>query len=265
MNGLMLHSGGEYVSREQVFATATPEQTETWHPIPHGNLIERIEFALAQSGLKVVDQAHGLRNEGAEYFGVMDVERIETIDAIETSLNLPATREYIRTIGIRNAHNKRFIASVGVGAHVFVCDNLSFSAEIFFGRKHTVNIERDLPVLVGRTIGSLAEKWNDQDRRFEAYKTFELTPSLVNDLLIRALDLGVIGATYIPKVLAEFRNPSYPEFEKEGKTAWRLFNAFTTVLKDTSLAALPVRTRALHGMLDGQVGILTSEAETVVQ
>ena len=46
------------------------------------------------------------------------------------------------------------LAGLAVGAAVFVCDNLSFSGEVRLARKHTAHFERDLPQLVGRTIGS---------------------------------------------------------------------------------------------------------------
>jgi len=36
---------------------------------------------------------------------------------------------------------------------------------------------------------------------------------------------------------------------------WSLFNAFTESLKDGSLAELPKRTEALHGLLDSHVGL----------
>jgi hypothetical protein len=36
---------------------------------------------------------------------------------------------------------------------------------------------------------------------------------------------------------------------------WSLFNAFTEILKKASLAELPKRTLALHGLLDVAVGL----------
>ena len=44
-----------------------------------------------------------------------------------------------------------------VGAAVFVCDNLSFSGDVKLARRHTAHVERDLPQLVSRAVGRLAE------------------------------------------------------------------------------------------------------------
>ena len=38
---------------------------------------------------------------------------------------------------------------------------------------------------------------------------------------------------------------------------WSLFNSFTEALKQGNLAELPKRTEALHGLLDGHVGLGT--------
>ena len=78
-----------------------------------------------------------------------------------------------------------------------------------------------------------------------------------HDLVIQALDAQVIPATKIPHVLNEWRDPRHPEF-RQGKTAWRWFNAVTEVLKG-SLDRLPRRTQALHGLLDAHCGLLTAD------
>jgi hypothetical protein len=58
-------------------------------------------------------------------------------------------------------------------------------------------------------------------------------------------------------VLREWRAPRHNEFRAGGRTAWRLFNAFTEGLKG-NLDALPRRTQALHGLLDGACGLAVS-------
>jgi hypothetical protein len=73
--------------------------------------------------------------------------------------------DYCRVLGLRNNHDKTFPTGIVAGTSVFVCDNLSFSSEIKFTRKHTRFIVRDLPQLVSRSIGLLLAKWHDQDKR----------------------------------------------------------------------------------------------------
>jgi hypothetical protein len=69
--------------------------------------------------------------------------------------------------------------------------------------------------------------------------------------------------TRIPAALAEWRNPRQPEFDHEGKTGWRLFNAVTEALKDSGYMDLPKRTQALHGLLDLACGLAAREPQLV--
>jgi hypothetical protein len=159
-------------------------------------------------------------------------------------------------VGLRNSHDKRFPAGLAVGARVFVCDNLSFASEIVLARKHTAHVERDLPQLIELAVGQLGSHRHTQASRFSAYKQLELTDAQAHDLIIQALDAQVVPVTHVPAVLREWREPRHPEF-RQGKTGWRLFNAFTENLKG-NLEALPRRTQALHGLLDSVCGLAFS-------
>jgi hypothetical protein len=163
--------------------------------------------------------------------------------------------DYGIVIGIRNSHDKSFPAALAIGAGVFVCDNLSFSGEVRLARKHTTNIERDIPALVQRSIAKLIDFRHDQDRRIACYKTHDLRDPQVNDVLVNALDCGIIGPIQLPHVLAEWRKPKHEEFAP--RNAWSLFNAFTEVVKGNATLALP-RTQRLHGLMDSVCGLLTA-------
>ena len=128
-------------------------------------------------------------------------------------------------------------------------------------RKHTVHIERDLAQLIERAVGQLGTQRKTQEERFLSYKTHELSDGQAHDLVVQALDARVIPVTTIPDVLREWREPRHAEF-RDGRTAWRLFNAFTEGLKG-NLDALPRRTPALHGLLDSTCGLIVNRSSEV--
>jgi hypothetical protein len=248
-SNLYLHVDANKADREQVLAIATPERTDTWVPIPHGRLLEAVQGTLESNGMHIVSEAHGLARNGARYFGLLQVANGNNSD------------DFGLVIGIRNSHDKSYPAGLVLGASVFVCDNLSFSGEVKLARKHTAMIERDMPKLVNRAVGLLTDLRGKQEKRFEAYKSLELTDTQAHDLVIRAIDAQAVPLTKIPDVLKEWREPSHPEFKD--RTAWRLFNAFTEVLKG-HLHMLPGRTQALHGLFDTRAGLVVN-AQPVVK
>jgi len=229
------------VDLAEVGKVRAPRSTTSWCPIPHYQLITTVQKALASTNLRIGTQAHSLSHEGQRYFGLMEVQAQNAND------------DYCWVLGLRNSHDKTFPAGIVAGAAVLVCDNLSFTGEIKFARKHTRFINRDLPQLVSRSIGLLLAKWHDQDKRIAAYKEAEISDTQAHDLVIRATDVGVCSNRLIPPVLHEWREPRHDAFE--GRNVWSLFNAFTEALKEGSLAELPKRTEALHGLLDTHVGL----------
>jgi len=224
-----------------VAMVTTPPATSSWQPIPHHQLIQTVQKTLASTNLKIGTQAHSLTHDGHRYFGLMEITAQK------------AHADYTWVMGLRNSHDKTFPAGIVAGASVFVCDNLSFSGEIKFARKHTRFINRDLPQLVERSIGLLMAKWYDQDKRIGAYKEAALQDRDAHDLIIRASDVGVCSNRLISAVLHEWREPRHDAFE--ARNVWSLFNSFTEALKDGNLNELPKRTEALHGLLDVAVGL----------
>jgi hypothetical protein len=238
---LILHCGATAVELDQVTSVKTPRATESWQPIPHAQLIQTVQRTLKATNLTIGTQAHSLTRDGQRYFGLFEV------------LSQQGSDDYCLVLGLRNSHDKTFPAGLVAGSSVFVCDNLSFSGEVQFARKHTRFINRDLPQLTERAIGQLMAKWHDQDKRISTYKRSELDDTVAHDLIIRSTDVSVISNRMIPAVLKEWREPRHEEFE--ARNAWVLFNSFTEALKDGSLAELPKRTQALHGLLDTHVGL----------
>lgn len=242
---LMVHAGGLKVERAQVDEVKTPRATETWHPIPHKRFINGVIESLDRSGLHVVSEAHALGRDGLRYFGMFQLK----------NGNNPV--DYSLVVGLRNSHDKTFPAGLVVGSGVFVCDNLAFSGEVQIGRKHTVFIERDLPNLIQAAVGQIGDLRKKQDNRIETYKRFEMSDTQAHDIVIQALDNRIAPVTYIPEILTEWRTPRHPEFA-QAKNGWRLMNAFTEVLKQSSLFDRPRATQALHGLMDTACKVVQS-------
>jgi Domain of unknown function (DUF932) len=245
-SNLMLHCGANKVEREHLAIIPTPARTSTWVPLAHARLLAGVLESLANNHMNVVSEAHGITKDGNRYFGLLQVANGHNAD------------DFGLVIGLRNSHDKSFPAGLVIGASVFVCDNLSFSGEVRLARKHTVHVERDLPQLIGRAVGQLGELRHTQDARFTAYKQTEFADTQAHDLLIRAVDAQVLPVTRLPDVLQEWRHPRHPEF-CNGKTGWRLFNAFTEILKG-NLDMLAKRTQALHGIMDASCGLILPSA-----
>jgi hypothetical protein len=228
---LILHCGAHHVPREQLRSVLTPAPTVSWQPLPHHDLLSLVENTLPRHNLRVVNEAHAMTHDEKRYFGLLQIA------------NGSSHADYSWVLGIRNSHDKRLPAGLVLGSQVFVCDNLSFHGEISVARKHTSGILRDLPGLVHDAVGQLSRNWHSQDQRIERYKQRSLSPLEAHDLVIHALDHGIICGSMVPKVLQEWRRPKHEEFRPRNMWSW--FNACTETLKG-NLGMLPERTRRLN-------------------
>lgn len=238
MNGLMLHCGAQLKTKEEVFSVSIPPTTATYVPLPYESFVSRIEKQLAVEGISVTEERLALAKGGQRLFGIM-------------ALAMPGfvATDYGCVLGLRTSYDRSFANGVSIGAAVFVCDNLSFSGDVTFERKHTVGMLRDLSWMISETVSTLPMRFAAQSVTFETFKRREISDKDAHDLAIRFWDAGAIGVLEIPQIVREWREPRHPEFAQSGKTAWRLFNAATEIIKG-DLWRLPARTRAVHTVLD---------------
>jgi hypothetical protein len=245
----MLHCGANSVGRDEISRVATPEPTSTWCPIPHNRFIEQVETALNTLDMEIVNEAHALTKDGNRYFGLLQVNRRST-EVVTTDVD----RDYAFVAGLRNSHDKSFPVGLAIGGGVFVCDNLSFSGEIQFARRHTSRVLEALPVLTGEAVSKLQQGWTKADARVAGYKDQQIDDVRAHDIVVRAYDLKAITLSQVPHVLNEWRHPRHDEFRI--RNVWSLFNSFTEVMKSTALYELPRRTIRLQGVLDQSCDVL---------
>ena len=119
-----------------------------------------------------------------------------------------------------------------------------------------MHIMQRIPTLITRATAKLIEQRQLQDERIDAYKRFEMNDLYAHDMMCRAIRDKVIAPSGIAKVMSEWCQPSYPDFQ--ARTVWSLFNAFTHVLKDVNPLDMPKRTMILHGLCDGYTGLAVS-------
>jgi Domain of unknown function (DUF932) len=258
-SNLILHCGARHITRDALSNIACPAATETWHPIPHIRMVNEIERALAGSGMAIVNEAFGVTEDNQRMFGLLQVGRTGQVDATD----------HAYVVGIRGATDKSLAHGLAVGSSVFVCDNLAFSSEIVFSRKCTINVERDLPIIVDTAIGQLGQRWNSQETRIAAYKQKEIGMRDADHLLAEMAG-EVFPWQKFAEIRSEFRSPRHNEFGKDN--LWALFNSVTEYLKPraeskaSGLWTMPARTSRLHKVCDQFAGLTidtTAEATPV--
>jgi hypothetical protein len=250
MPGLLIHCGGTKVDFAAVQDSFTPEPVDTHYPIPHARILELATEGLEAQGLHVVGGEHALAQDGMRYFGLLQLTNGSNND------------DFGLVAALRNTHDKSFAASMALGSHVFVCDNLAFSGEVTFARKHTRFAMMDLPRLVNDALGRLGSLRRSQEVRIDGYKNSKMKDDKAYATIVRATLAKVIPNARIKDVVEQWHEPAHKEFEP--RTGWSLFNGFTEVLKQYPAEQLSGRTQVLHGLMDTACGLKMDIAKHVV-
>ena len=229
------------VESEQLANVPTPAATDTHTPIGHALLADRTRNVIEKAGLEIVEEEHAIARGGLRYFGGFALKG-EAIDGDDRKL----------VLGLRNAHDKSFAASVCIGNQMMVCENLCFSSDVKLARRHTVNILRDLNTVLSSAVSRVTSHWTDMGNRIASYKESEISKEAASDLVVDLAEMGAFPARSVYKAIQEFRNPRHEEFK--GGTLWTLYNGVTEHLKGGDLTKLPQRTMTTQSVFDRLAG-----------
>lgn len=220
MSKLIVHAGGWEAKRADLASVPVPAETDTYMPIPHNRLLEELEVHIPRFGFKLTNERFALAREGNQMFGVLNIE------------NGNNAKDWGLAVGFRNSYDHSFAVDVVMGHNVFICDNMAFSGEIGMNRKHTRNLFRDLPDQIYSMLHKALGLKKGIEEDIDRMKHRDLNTIDVDHYLIESLRKGVLPASSLPKVLAEWDEPKHEEFHP--RNAWSLFNAFTEVMKTRS-------------------------------
>jgi hypothetical protein len=229
--------------------TAMPERLGPRHqPLPHIELIERVEHSLQSYGLHIVQEQFGSLKDGSRFFGLLEIN------------GQHRSHDYTTVIGLRGSHDSSIAAGIVAGSGVFVCDNLCFSGEVKIGTKQTTFIRDRLPEMVDDAVSGVGRLIEMQHDRFESYKK-AVMPKRVGDAAITEMvRRGALPGSKVGHVIEQWDTPDHPEFAQDGFTAWRLHNAVTDAYKPTEggntyMGVLPNRSQVLTEFCDELAGV----------
>ena len=227
---------GKFVGRDEIASVPTPQGTDSWHPLPHAEVIDAVTDVVKTKGWQILDEQYGLARDGQRLFGVMRINRT-------------SSPEWSRCIGIRNSHDRSLSVGLAAGISVMCCSNLAFGGTMVLKRRHTSRLE--LNDLVVTAVEELEMEFLNLETVTEDMKVQYLKPDEARIAIVRAAEIGAVNSCDIVPIFREFQNPCHEEFSEP--TRWSLLNAFTEYSKKYSPGRADVCYRGLTRLfgLDG--------------
>jgi hypothetical protein len=236
---LLLHSGGESASMEELAAIPLPKETHSYKPVSHQALASMLG-AMASDLLpefELVNTQFGLARDGQQMFGV------HTFKNGSSAMGL--------SIGFRNSYNKSLSVGIAVGGQVFVCDNLCLQGDVTVLKKHTLNVVSSIESLALSAIYRSRSAFNHIQEDAEIMKGIPLSDEDAYRTIGLIYGRGIITPRQIPVVKKEWLEPSHDDFA--GRNIWSFYNAVTEALKSSPPQSIMERHLAIHKQLTNHV------------
>ena len=241
MSTFMIHCGGKQVNFAELSAIPLPERTDTYEPVPFSDLLVNTKRICDDIlDLEFVDQKLAVSKNEQRFFGLLQYKD-------------PKNEEMGQAIGIRSSHDKSMSNGFCSGATVFVCDNMSFTGDITYMRKHTKNVMDDLQDKLVSVLYRSKDKFFNIVEDTKNMKDIPISTDDAYSFIGRAFGHKTLGARQASDAIRHWNSPPYSEFMQ--KNVWSLYNACTESLKSTPPNKILEKHIDLHDRTLGEFGI----------
>lgn len=217
MEGLFVHRGAEVISRDQLDLIKVPEETDSYVPVSHYDLADRLA-TISSDILRdyvLVGENYAVARQGNQMFAVLRFRREQS--------------EMDLTIAFRNSYDRSMSLGLAIGASVFICDNLALEGDIVIMRKHTKNVWNELESLAITTLYRSQRTFDQIVADAGILKRQKMVDDDAFALMGILFGHRIVSPRQLTVLKEEWIAPSHPEFE--GRNMWSFFNAATESLK----------------------------------
>ena len=222
-SALILHRGGQIASRQEVLDIEPPPATDTWFPVAHGEVLEKVEHLTHMAGYAITRERLALSHGGNRFFAVIDLA-----STIAEGVTL--------ALGLRNSIDKSFPYGIAGGTRTFVCDNLALTGdwdELTISRKHTRFGQHRFAEALANGIHKLGQYRALEEQRVERMRSTPISDTEAYALFMRAFDEELLSHRVIRECLGQWKNPGY---DWGPPSLWKLYNAINTPLQRKAIS-----------------------------
>jgi hypothetical protein len=238
-------------AREILLNTEIPQQTKTYKPVSHKQLIDLTLNGIHNAGFKLDSEHYSAARNGNVANG-----RFSIADVADSEMQLQ--------IGWQNSYDKSLTLKFAIGTKIFICQNGCVSGDMgAFKKKHVGEIQEFTPSAISEYIKSASEAFRRMQQEREQMKNVEVTNRTKAELIGRMyLEDQFISSTQLNIISRELKAPTH-DYGAPG-SMWELYNYATFAMKETHPSLWMDNHMTAHRFFVNESGILTQPMPEVV-
>ena len=230
-------------TKELLLSTPLPEQTNTYKPISHEQLIDLTLTGIEKSGFKLETELYSSANQGNIANGRYIISNV-------------ADNEMKLQIGWQNSYNKQLTLKFALGTQIIICKNGMVSGDFgAFKKKHVGEIQTFTPQAITDYIKSAEEAFKRIQVEREAMKQIEVDKRIISELIGRLyIEEELIQSTQLNIIQRELKKPTH-NYGAEG-SLWELYQFTTFSMKEIHPRLWMENHMNVHKFFTEQAGII---------
>ena len=208
-------------STTKYFLTGTdlPQETRTYKPVSHGQLIDLTLESIHQAGFKLDTETYSSARDGNIANGKFTISNV-------------ADKEMQLQIGWQNSYDKSLSLKFAIGTQVFICQNGMVSGDYgAFKKKHQGDVQEFTPAAIVEYIKSAGEGFRKMQGDRELMKHVQIDARITAELVGRMiLEKEFIESTQLNIIKRELSNPTYDYGAPQ--SLWELYQYTTYAMKE---------------------------------
>lgn len=205
-----------------------PQETETYKPVSHADLIDVLESSLLERGLMAYQKKYITARNGQELHGDWILKRqdqtVEQLQRGDTAMG----------ISFVNSYNKHLKLELVPGLRILVCGNgmMSKTAIATFDRKHTGDINLEFPIFIQNSLEKIDPMFEILNSNLSRLKEIQISERIMSELAGRLfIQENILSSEQMSMLKREIEKPSFSQFIVNN--AYSFYQHVTYALKNS--------------------------------
>lgn len=238
-------------TRQELISKIVPQQTRTYRPISHQEVIDLTLNSIVQAGFSLEGESYTSASEGDVATGKYTIKSVG-----DNEMNLQ--------IAWLNSYNKTKRLTWGIGSIVKICQNGMISADFgAFKKKHQGNIQDYSPKAISEYVKMAADYFTEMQKQRDEMKNIELSDKVRAELVGRMfLEEDFVTSTQLNIIKSQLKNPLFDY--KAPNSMWELYQYTTQAMRDIHPSLWMENHMNAHKFFVNESGILVNSENEVV-
>ena len=232
-------------TRELLINAEIPQQTKTYKPISHQQLMDLTLESIHSAGFELGTELYSSARAGNVANGRYTIKNV-------------ADSEMELQIGWQNSYDRSMSLKFAIGTKIFICGNGCVSGDYGAFRKiHKGTIQEFAPSAITEYIKSAGEAFKRMQEERERMKEIEITKRTKAELIGRMIfEEDLIQSTQMNIIEKELRKPTFDYGAPD--SLWELYNFTTFAMKEIHPSLWMQNHQRAHSFFVNEAGILVN-------